>query len=160
LWQWVCHTQAERKEKTMFGIFEKQRHLVPLIIRVVVGLMFLLHGLQKFGVFGGGGIQGVIGMFGNWGIPAPGIMAPLVALIELVGGLLLILGLGTRIVTIPLIIIMLVAIFAVKIQGGINPIGNGGYEVDLLMLVTLVSLLILGSGPLALERKVLNSRMT
>jgi uncharacterized membrane protein YphA (DoxX/SURF4 family) len=144
----------------MFGIFEKQRHLVPLIIRVVVGLMFLLHGLQKFGVFGGGGIQGVIGMFGNWGIPAPGIMAPLVALIELVGGLLLILGLGTRIVTIPLIIIMLVAIFAVKFQGGLNPIGDGNYEVDLLMLVTLVSLLILGSGPLALERKVLNSRMT
>lgn len=144
----------------MFGIFEKQRHLVPLIIRVVVGLMFLLHGLQKFGVFGGGGIQGVIGMFGNWGIPAPGIMAPLVALIEIVGGLLLILGLGTRIVTIPLIIIMLVAIFAVKFQGGLNPIGDGNYEVDLLMLVTLVSLLILGSGPLALERKVLNSRMT
>lgn len=144
----------------MFGIFEKQRHLVPLIIRVVVGLMFLLHGLQKFGIFGGGGIQGVIGMFGNWGIPAPGIMAPFVAMVELVGGLLLILGLGTRIVTIPLIIIMLVAIFAVKVQGGLNPIGNGGYEVDLLMLVTLVSLLILGSGPLALERKVLNSRMT
>ncbi len=144
----------------MFGIFEKQRHLVPLIIRVVVGLMFLLHGLQKFGIIGDGSIQGVIGMFGNWGIPAPGIMAPFVAVVELVGGLLLILGLGTRIVTIPLIITMIVAIFAVKVQGGLNPIGNGGYEVDLLMLVTLVSLLILGSGPLALERKVLNSRMT
>jgi uncharacterized membrane protein YphA (DoxX/SURF4 family) len=101
-------------------------------------------------------LQGVTGFFGDQGIPLPGIMAPLVSAIEVVGGLALIVGFGTRIASILLAIIMVVAIFAVNLSKGLL----GGFELDLALLSGLVALLLLGSGAAALERKVLNERYT
>jgi uncharacterized membrane protein YphA (DoxX/SURF4 family) len=83
-------------------------------------------------------------------------MAPLVSAIEVVGGLALIVGFGTRIAAILLGIIMIVAIFAVKLSAGLI----GGFELDLALLSGLVALLLLGSGQAALESKVLNERYT
>ena len=62
------------------------------IVRITTGALFAVHGYQKFA----GGIGGVVGFFSKLGVPAPGVLAPFVAGLELVGGILLILGVATR----------------------------------------------------------------
>lgn len=74
----------------------KYQPYVLLFVRIVIGLIFLLHGLQKFGIIGDGNIQGVVGMFGDLGMPLPGLTAPLVALAEVLGGLALMAGIIAR----------------------------------------------------------------
>jgi len=140
----------------MFASLNKYSGYAPLVLRVAIGIIFLAHGLQKFGVFGGMNLTGVTGFFGSQGIPLPGLMAPLVALIETLGGLALILGFGTRIAAILLAIIMIVAIFAVKLTQGLI----GGFELDLALLAGLVALILMGSGAAALEKNVLSPTYT
>jgi uncharacterized membrane protein YphA (DoxX/SURF4 family) len=140
----------------MFASLNKYAGYAPLVLRVAVGIIFLAHGLQKFGVFGEMNLTGVAGFFGSQGIPLPGLMAPLVALIEALGGLALILGFGTRIAAILLAIIMIVAIFAVNLTQGLL----GGFELDLALLAGLVALILMGSGELALEKNVLSPKYT
>ena len=97
-----------------------------LLLRVVLGITFFVHGLVKFQ----GGIENTVGWFDSIGIP--GFMAYVVALIELVGGFALIIGFGTKIVSALLAIVMLGATLKVKLAVGF--LGNGqmaGYELDL-----------------------------
>ena len=61
-------------------------------VRVMMGIILVVAGYQKLT----GGIEGVAGFFGNIGIPLPGLMAPFITALELVGGLLLLVGLGVR----------------------------------------------------------------
>ncbi len=107
--------------------------VVSTIMRVVLGILFLAHGISKFQM----GMDGVAGWFQSVGIP--GFLAYVVSPIELVGGILLIIGLFTRYVSILLIIVLLGAVFTVKLSAGL--MGNGqmaGYELDLsFMLVAL-----------------------
>ncbi|MFJ4014749.1 DoxX family protein [Microbacterium sp. NPDC090014] len=81
-----------------------------LVLRVVVGAVFAAHGAQKIFEYT---LSGTIGSFAGMGIPLPEIAAPVVAFIELIGGILLALGLFTRPVGILLAIDMIVALFAV-----------------------------------------------
>lgn len=100
-----------------------------VILRVMVGLTFFLHGLSKFQ----GGILNTVGYFDSIGIP--GFLAYVIAVIELAGGIALIIGLGTRIITTLFAFIMLGVIFTAKLSLGF--FGNGqmvGYELDLLFL--------------------------
>src|SRR6267143_5564374 len=62
------------------------------VVRVSTGVIFLVHGVQKFV----GGLGGVTAFFAKVGVPAPGVMGPFVAILEVVGGVLLIVGLATR----------------------------------------------------------------
>jgi putative oxidoreductase len=107
--------------------------VVSTIMRVVLGILFLAHGISKFQM----GMAGVSGWFQSVGIP--GFLAYIVSPIELVGGILLIVGLFTRYVSILLILVLLGAVFTVKLSAGL--MGNGqmaGYELDLsFMLVAL-----------------------
>ena len=112
-----------------------------LILRLVVGLTFFIHGLVKFQ----GGIENIAGWFGTIGLP--GFLAYIVAAIELVGGIALILGLGTRILSALFIVIMLGAIFTAKLRLGF--LGNGqmaGYEIDVLLMGMSAYLLLNGSN--------------
>lgn len=95
--------------------------LPPLVARSVVGWVFMwsgwtkLHNLYPVGEAGTANyFQGMILNFKDWGIPAPEIMAPLVSGVEFVGGLLLLLGLFTRLAATPLVIVMIVAIISAK----------------------------------------------
>lgn len=111
-----------------------------LILRLVVGLTFFIHGVVKFQ----GGIENIAGWFSTLGLP--GFLAYIVAMIELVGGIVLILGLGTRIVSAFFIVIMLGAIFTAKLSSGF--LGNGqmaGYELDVLLMAMSAYLLLNGS---------------
>lgn len=82
-----------------------------ILIRFLVGAIFLSEGIQKFLFIAEVGV----GRFAKIGIPSPEIMAPFVGVVEAVCGSLLLLGLITRLATIPLIITMLVAILSTKI---------------------------------------------
>ncbi len=82
-----------------------------ILIRLLVGTIFLSEGIQKFLY----SLEVGAGRFAKIGIPSPEIMAPFVGVVETVCGLLLLLGLLTRLAAIPLIITMLVAILSTKI---------------------------------------------
>ncbi|MGW9126866.1 DoxX family protein [Paenibacillus chitinolyticus] len=111
------------------------------ILRIVLGLIFLVHGYQKFE----GGLSGVAGFFGSLGLP--GFMAYVVAVIELAGGILMLIGLGTRWIAAAFAVIMLVAIFTAKLSLGFT----GGYELELALLGMSLGLFFTGKQFLALE---------
>ena len=120
----------------------------PLVLRIVLGITFLIHGILKFS-----SIEQTIQGFTQMGMPLPGIAGPLVALVEVIGGLALILGIGTQLFALLLAIVMLVAIVFVK--GGSGFVG--GFEYELALLAGLVALILSGPGvwALAVERKML-----
>ena len=82
-----------------------------ILIRVLVGAVFLTEGIQKFLYPAENGV----GRFAKIGIPSPEVMGPFVAIVEILFGTLILFGLLTRLASIPLIIDMLVAIFSTKI---------------------------------------------
>lgn len=129
-----------------------------LVLRVALGLVFLLHGSQKlFGAFGGGGIEGTIKFFIAIGIPSypwvplAGIFAVAVAIIEFFGGIALIIGLLTRWASGLLAFIMLMSILLVHLkQGFFLP---GGMEFVFVLFAGSLALLMTGPGRWAMSTK-------
>jgi putative oxidoreductase len=121
--------------------------IVPL--RVVVGVVFAMHGGQK--LFGPG-VAGVTNFFTRLGIPMPDVAAPIVIGVELFGGLALLLGLGTRIAGLLLAADMLVALLKVHLKAGFFL--PGGYEFVLTLLAACVTLALTGPGRLSIEAAV------
>lgn len=117
------------------------------VLRVVVGIVFLVHGYQKLFKFG---FHGVAGMLGHLGIPLPAFFAVVVTLVEFVGGILLITGVATRIAAGLVAIDMIVAILAVHLKNGFfNP---NGFEFPLTLLAATICLAIAGGGAFSLKR--------
>ena len=82
--------------------------LGPLLARIVVGEVFLASGWVKLH-----NLPQMIENFAGWGIPFPEVLTPFVSAVELIGGLLLLLGLFTRLAAVPLAFVMVVAIATV-----------------------------------------------
>ena len=123
-----------------------------VMLRVVLGISFFIHGVAKFQ----GGIENTVGWFDSIGIP--GGLAYVVALVELIGGAALVLGLGTKIVAGLLSLVMLGAIFKAKLALGF--LGDGqmaGYELDVAFLAMAVFLAINGSRMFALDQLIVNA---
>ncbi|KGL43969.1 hypothetical protein EP58_05805 [Listeria newyorkensis] len=106
-----------------------------LIVRILLGGLMFLHGLQKFT----NGIGGTVQFFDSLGIP--GFMAYVVAVIELVGGLALVFGVLVPYVSALFVVVLAVAIVTVKFSSGFL----GGYEPEFVLLVLSVVTLITGS---------------
>lgn len=124
-----------------------------VFLRVILGLTFFIHGISKFQ----GGIGNTAGFFDSLGIP--GFMAYIVAGIELIGGLAVILGLGTRIVSVLFAVIMAGAIFTAKLSAGF--LGNGqaaGYELDLALLAMSIYLACTNRIALSLDNMIFNKK--
>lgn len=117
------------------------------LLRVVVGIVFLMHGGQKLFVLGFGAVAGFLGQLG---IPAPMLAAVVVTAVEFLGGLALLLGLCARWAAIPLAINMLVAILTVHLRAGFFL--PDGYEFALTLLAANVALALLGSGEASVDR--------
>lgn len=124
---------------------EKWAGFAPLILRVVVGITFVVAGWSKIQM----GTEAVSGFFASVGIPLAGLMAPIVMWVEFLGGIALILGLWTHLVAKLLAVIMLVATLMVHLKNGFA--GQGGYQLTLTLFATLVSLMITGPGMWALK---------
>lgn len=125
-----------------------------LILRVVVGAIFAAHGAQKIFDFT---IAGTIGSFAGMGVPFAEIAAPLVAFLELVGGILLILGFLTRPVGILLTIDMAVALVLVHLPAGLW-VGDGGYEFVAVLGVAALALALTGAGRYSIDGAFLRGR--
>jgi putative oxidoreductase len=128
--------------------------LAPVIlIRLMMGWVFMSEGIQKFLFPDALGV----GRFTRIGIPAPQFFAPFVGLVEIVCGALLIVGLLTRLASIPLLINILVAIATTKIPM-LSKAGFWGMmheaRTDFCMLLGLIFLLIVGSGTLSFDERL------
>jgi uncharacterized membrane protein YphA (DoxX/SURF4 family) len=122
-----------------------------VLIRILVGWVFVSEGIQKFLFPARLGV----GRFANIGIPSPHIMAPFVGAVEVLFGSLVILGLFTRLAAVPLLCVIGTAIVTTKIPmlhtGGVWAMLHEA-RADFSMLLGLLFLLIVGGGALALER--------
>jgi putative oxidoreductase len=97
------------------------------------------------------GSGGVASFLGSLAVPAPGVFAVIVTLVELLGGLALILGLFTRIAAISLAMDMLVAILTVHLPNGFFT-SNNGYEFPLVLVAACVALAVAGAGEAAADK--------
>jgi len=127
------------------------RPAAPLVLRIVIGGLFIWHGIDKFDV----GISMIEEMFTMWGVAAPGLTAPLTAVVEIVAGIMLVVGLGTRVAAMALSVVMIGALIYVKQDLGIiSSQPMPGAELDLALLAGLVAVIVLGPGRLSLDHQV------
>jgi putative oxidoreductase len=123
-----------------------------LLLRTLVGWVFLTEGIQKFLFPAALGV----GRFVKIGIPYPHVTAPFVGVIEVLCGMLLMIGLVTRLATIPLLIDIWVAIVTTKLpmlhSQGFWPAMHEG-RTDFCMLLGLIAILCLGPGRISCDAK-------
>jgi putative oxidoreductase len=134
----------------------------PIPLRLIVGYGFMQHGFAKLAK----GPDAFADILQAMGVPSPHFMAWLTILIELLGGLAVLVGAFVAIVSVPMAAVLLVAIFTVHLPFGFSSIkllavtaagptfGPPGYEVSLLYIACLAALVMGGSGPFALERLI------
>ena len=138
---------------TFREIIESTAPRSVILIRLIVGAVFLSEGIQKFLYSAELGA----GRFVKIGIPFPQIMGPFVGVIEIVCGTLILLGLLTRLAAIPLIINMLVAISSTKIpillKSGFWSMAHES-RTDFAMLLGSIFLLITGAGLWSLDARL------
>ncbi len=126
-----------------------------LLIRILVGWVFLSEGIQKFLFPEALGV----GRFVKIGIPAPHIMAPFVGTVEIICGSLVLIGLATRLAAIPLLGVILAALISTKLViaakvGFWSTLHEA--RTDVSMLLALIFLLIVGGGSLSLDQLIAN----
>lgn len=116
------------------------------ILRVVVGIVFTMHGYQKFFQMG---MDGVSGFFASLGIPLASVAAPAVATIEFVGGILVIVGFQHRIAAALQMGVVLGAIIFAKLSGGF--FAPNGYEFELTLAAAAACIALAGGGAYTVE---------
>ena len=135
---------------------EKLKDIPLLLIRLVLAYGFYVPAKMKWS-----DINSIIDWFKTLHVPAPALNAYMAATTEAAGVVLLVLGLGTRIISIPLTVVMLVAIKTVHWNNGFDA-GENGFEIPLYYLIMLLLLLIYGPGRISLDnligRKAQNSQ--
>lgn len=114
--------------------------LAHFILRVVVGVLLILHGYSKIR-----GFNSVSGWFDSIGLKPGKFWLSMAIVVEFFGGILLILGVMVQVVGLLLVVQMLVAMWKVK-WGKVGIIETGGWELDLLYLVAGLTLALMGGG--------------
>lgn len=133
--------------------------LAPIALRLIVGYGFMAHGFAKL-LRGPGDFTAILDAIG---VPAPFAMAWATILVEIFGGLAVLLGAYVPLASLPMAVVLLVAMFTVHLPNGFSSIklqavtatgahfGQPGYETDLLYLACLAALVLGGSGPFAID---------
>ncbi len=136
----------------------------PMPLRLIIGFGFVYHGFPK--LFNGQEHEMFLGMLQGIGVPAAGLMAWLVGIVELLGGLAIIAGAFVSVAAALLIINMLVALFTVGLPNGFNfmnmtgmaeagpQFGMPGYEVNLLYIAGLLALFLRGASHMSVDEKL------
>ena len=131
----------------------------PLLLRLILGYGFMAHGFAKLSR----GPEVFAGILHSIGVPAPHLMAWVTILTEIVGGIAIILGSFITVASVPLAVLLLVAVVTVHLPYGFSSIkliaitpagaqfGPPGYECDLLYLAALAALVLVGPGPFAID---------
>src|SRR5213595_2204464 len=130
-----------------------QSHLTTTaltILRVALGFLFAAHGWQKFNEWT---IAGTQAAFGQMGVPAANLTAPLVAGLELAGGIALIVVVLTRVVALLLAVDMIGALVLVHASAGVY-VEKGGYELVLLLGAAALAFALTGAGRISVDRAV------
>ena len=142
-----------------FGRMSSLRQAWPIPLRLIVGYGFMEHGFAKLSK----GPEAFAAIMQAISVPAPHLMAWLTILTELIGGLAILLGAFVPLVSLPMAVLLFVAIFTVHLPYGFSSIklmsvmagraqfGPPGYECDLLYLACLAALVFGGSGPMAID---------
>ncbi|WP_073404201.1 DoxX family protein [Mucilaginibacter sp. OK098] len=150
-----------------FSITRKNyRQVGPLLLRLIIGFGFMAHGGAKLSR----GTAGFEKLLAQTGVPFAHISSWIVPLTELLGGLAMFLGLFVSITAIPLIIVMLSAMLTVQINYGFSAIktigltphgplfGPPGYEINLLYIAGLISLILTGGGVFSLDALIVKKK--
>jgi putative oxidoreductase len=124
------------------------------VFRILVGLLFMLHGAQKWGILGMGEGFAASGFSSMFGVPVA--LAYAVYAIELAGGLLILLGLFTRTSAFLGSIVMIGALAIVHLPKGLNPLGSGG-ELPLMFLAAFLVIMMDGARVWSLEKALMKS---
>jgi putative oxidoreductase len=134
-------------------LFETHAPAAVILVRLIVGAVFLSEGIQKFLYPADQGV----GRFVKIGIPSPEIMAPFVGVVEIICGMLILIGLLTRLAAVLLIIDMIVAISTTKIpillKSGFWAMAHEA-RTDWAMLLGSIFLLIVGAGTWSLDARL------
>ncbi len=126
--------------------FTRKLNDIPLLLmRLILAYGFYGPAMMKWR-----NMKGIIDWFDSMGIPFPGLNAYLSATTEILGVVLLTLGIGVRLITVPLMIVMLVAIFSVHINNGFEA-GANGFEIPLYYLIMLFTLFVYGPGKISVQ---------
>lgn len=149
--------------RTLKVIEESSRFLIarwaPIPLRLIVGYGFMAHGFAKLSK----GLEAFASILQAMGVPMPHFMAWATILVELLGGFAVILGAFVALVSLPMALVMLVAMFSVHLHNGFSSIkllavtatgaqfGPPGYETNLLYLACLGALVLGGPGPMAID---------
>ena len=138
---------------------EQWRRWIPVPLRIILGVGFVVHGWAKLSR----GPAAFAELLKQAHVPLPLANAWLVTLLEIFGGLALLIGAFVAIVSVPLILSMLGAMFTVNIKYGFSAVntigltaegpkfGPPGYEINLLYIAGLVALILGGAGPLSID---------
>jgi putative oxidoreductase len=124
-----------------------------LVLRLALGITMLAHGYQKLFVFG---FAGITTGFTQMGIPAPGLVAPLIALLEFFGGIALIVGLLTRLAALGLACDMLGALGFVHLKNGFFM--PTGFELVFVLLGMSLAIALGGAGDLSIDGAIAKRR--
>jgi putative oxidoreductase len=138
---------------------KKYAQWAPLVLRLIIGFGFMQHGWAKLSR----GTAGFEKLLVLTGVPFAHINSWVAPLVELLGGFAIFVGAFTFIVSMPLIITMLVAMFTIQLNFGFSSVktiglsptgplfGPPGYEINLLYIAGLISLMLTGSGKLSMD---------
>jgi putative oxidoreductase len=152
---------ASNKSLVRERVFATSTSVGPLLLRLTLALVMFPHGAQKMlGWFGGYGFSGTMDGMTKMGLPAAVVL--FVICTEFFGSLLLILGLGTRVVALGFVGLMVGAIATVHAKNGFFMDWFGqqhgeGYEYHLLVIGMALALIVMGGGKLALDRGIARS---
>jgi putative oxidoreductase len=150
-----------------FQFFSSRLHSwSPLPLRLIVGCGFMEHGYVKLSH----GPEKFVTILHSLGVPFPDFMAWATILVELIGGIAVLIGAFVPLASVPMAAVLLVAMFTVHLQYGFSSIkiqavtaagaqfGPPGFEVDLLYLACLAALIFGGTGPFALDKSLLGRK--